>query len=171
MSPRLRIPAAVLTMSIGGLSALFVSEHYTEKAIIPTKGDVPTYGFGSTTKPDGSRVQLGDRTTPVAAVTRTLSYLEDAQKDVKDTLEGVVLTQGEFDVYMNWRYQYGIGAWRKSSMLRHLRAGNYIAACDALLLYKFSGGYDCSTPGNRVCAGVWTRQQERHRDCMAEQVP
>ena len=36
----------------------------------------------------------------------------------------------------------------------------------ALLAYRFSGGYDCSTPGNKRCAGVWTRQLERYETCM-----
>ena len=29
--------------------------------------------------------------------------------------------------------------------------------------------YDCSTPGNKVCRGVWTRQQARHAACMEAQ--
>ena len=70
---------------------------------------------------------------------------------------------------MDWRYQYGGAAWRSSSMLRELRAGNYAGACQALLKYRFSAGYDCSTPGNKVCAGVWTRQLKRHAACMAAQ--
>ena len=34
-------------------------EDYTDRAVIPTKGDVPTVGFGSTRHEDGSRVQMG----------------------------------------------------------------------------------------------------------------
>ena len=26
--------------------------------------------------------------------------------------------------------------------------------------------YDCSTPGNRICMGVWTRAQKRHQRCV-----
>ena len=29
--------------------------------------------------------------------------------------------------------------------------------------------FDCSTPGNKVCRGVWTRQLERHQKCMGMQ--
>jgi hypothetical protein len=29
--------------------------------------------------------------------------------------------------------------------------------------------FDCSTPGNKVCRGVWTRQQARHAACMEAQ--
>lgn len=50
-------------------------------------------------------------------------------------------------------------------MQRPLQAGNYRAACDALQLYRFSGGYDCSAPASRTCTGVRDRQmapQEVH---------
>ncbi len=29
--------------------------------------------------------------------------------------------------------------------------------------------FDCSAPGNKVCRGVWTRQQARHAACMEAQ--
>lgn len=164
-----RIPVAALTLSFAAGAGLMVQEGWVEVASIPTKNDVPTYGFGSTTKEDGSAVRIGDRTTPVRAVKRTAAYLANAEDDMKDTLQGVDLTQGEFDLYMNWRYQYGIGAWRKSSMLADLKAGSYVLACYDLLRYRFSGGYDCSTPGNKRCAGVWTRQLDRFADCWRAQ--
>jgi hypothetical protein len=44
-------------------------------------------------------------------------------------------------------------------------AGNYALACQAYLRYKFAAGYDCSTPGNKRCMGVWTRQLQRHAAC------
>lgn len=85
----------------------------------------------------------------------------------------MVLNQGEYDVMMDFVYQYGSGAWAGSSMRRELLAGNHRAACDALLRYRFAGGYDCSTtingqPNNR-CWGVWTRQQARHKACLEAQ--
>lgn len=169
-----RVAVAALSMSAVGLVAILNDEGYTDQAVIPTRGDVPTYGFGSTTREDGTPVRLGDRTTPVKAVQRTLAYLQGAEAEMKSTLDGVELTQGEYDLYLNWRYQYGPARWRQSSMLRELRAGNYRAACDALLLYKFSQGRDCSEPENwgpRGCKGVWDRSVERHAKCLAEQLP
>ena len=58
---------------------------------------------------------------------------------------------------------------RRREVRRHLLAGNYVAACNALLKYKYAAGFDCSTPGNRICSGVWTRQLKRHAKCMAAQ--
>lgn len=63
----------------------------------------------------------------------------------------------------------GTGAWQKSSMRRHLLQGQHRQACDALLQYRFAAGFDCSTPGNKRCMGVWTRQLERHRKCLEAQ--
>lgn len=169
MNPKARIIVAGMSLSAAAFVALIGGEGYTDQAVIPTKGDVPTMGFGSTTHVDGRPVRMGDSTTPPKALARTLQYIQADEADMRKTLDGVALHQAEYDVYIDWRYQYGATAWRSSSMLRELRAGNYPAACRALLRYKFSAGYDCSTPGNRVCAGVWTRQLKRHAACMAAQ--
>lgn len=165
-----RVAVAVLSLSAAGFVAILEREGYTDQAVIPTKGDVPTYGFGSTTREDGTPVRMGDRTTPVRAAKRSLAYLQAAEAEMKATLEGVELTQAEYDLYLDWRYQFGGGNWRKSSMLRELRAGNYRAACDALLLYRRQGGRDCSLPENwgpTGCKGVWTSQLKRHARCVA----
>lgn len=169
MTTKSRIAAAALTLSAAAFVGLINSEGYTDKAVIPTRGDVPTLGFGSTTHADGRPVRMGDSTTPPKALARTLQYIQADEADMRKTLEGVALHQAEYDTFLDWRYQFGATAWRNSSMLRELRAGNYPAACQALLRYRFSGGYDCSTPGNRVCAGVWTRQLKRHASCMEAQ--
>ena len=169
MSPKARIGIFALALSAAGLVGLVADEGYAPVAMIPTRGDVPTLGFGSTTHPDGRPVRLGDTTTPQKALARTLIYLQADEDDMKRTLGGVALHQAEYDVYIDWRYQYGATAWRNSSMLRELKVGDYPAACQALLRYKSSAGFDCSTPGNKVCAGVWTRQLKRHAACMAAQ--
>lgn len=169
MTSRARVVVAALSLSAAGLVGLALDESYTGAAIIPTRGDVPTLGFGSTTHADGRPVRMGDTTTPAKALARTLQYVQLDEADMRRTLDGVALHQAEYDIYIDWRYQYGATAWRNSSMLRELRAGNYPQACQALLRYRFSAGYDCSTPGNRVCAGVWTRQQARHAACMEAQ--
>ena len=169
MSSNSRIIVAALSLSAMGLVGLAMDENYVGQAMIPTKGDVPTLGFGSTTHADGRPVRLGDTTTPAKALARTLQYLQVDEADMRKTLGGVALHQAEYDVYIDWRYQYGATAWRNSSMLRELRGGNYPEACQALLKYRFSAGHDCSTPGNRVCAGVWTRQLKRHAACIEAQ--
>lgn len=166
---RRRIAAGGLSLSAIAFVAILTSEGYTDTAVIPTKNDRPTNGFGSTFKEDGTPVKMGERITPVRAVQRASAHITKDEAVFRASIADVPLYPAEYDVYMDWTYQYGTGAWKASSMRRHLQAGSYRQACDALLLYKKSGGYDCSVPGNRICPGVWTRQLARHQKCVEAQ--
>jgi lysozyme len=137
---------ACLTLSAAGLIGIVTRESYTDTAVIPTNGDVPTVGFGSTKQADGAPVKIGDTTDPVRALHTVQAHLSREEVQFRDSLPGVKLTQGEYDLYVDFAYQYGIANWRTSSMRRNLLAGDYRAACDALLAVEASAaGYDCST--------------------------
>lgn len=169
-----RVLVAGLSLSAAAFIGLVVSEGYTDRAVIPTRGDVPTLGFGSTQHEDGSRVRMGERTDPINALKKAQAHIGREEERFRASLPGAHLTQAEYDLYMDWVYQYGTGAWAKSSMRREILAGNHRAACDALLRYRFVAGYDCSTTingqPNKRCWGVWTRQLERHRQCLEAQL-
>ncbi|MCE0853006.1 glycoside hydrolase family protein [Pseudomonas asiatica] len=169
MSARNRIAVGLLTMSLAGFGAWKASEGFTDVAVIPTKGDVPTIGHGSTRWEDGTPVKMGDTITRQHADVLARTLNSQAEKHFAASLPGVKLHQEEFDLYMDFVGQYGMGNWRPSSMRRDLLAGNYVQACHDLLKYKFAAGYDCSTPGNKRCWGVWQRQLDRHAKCMAAQ--
>lgn len=167
---RARLLVATMVLSAGGFATWVANEGFTERPVIPTQGDVPTIGHGSTRYEDGTPVRMSD--PPItreraARLARNLASVDERR--LQDSLPGVRLHQEEFDVYVDFVGQYGIGNWRQSSMRRHLLAGRYREACDALLRYRYAAGYDCSTPGNRRCMGVWTRQQKRHAQCLAAQ--
>lgn len=164
---RARIVIGSLTLSAAALVGLATKEGYTDTAVVPVKGDVPTVGFGSTTREDGSKVQMGDRTTPVRALQRTLAYTQNAEAGFKRCVTAP-LHQEEFDLYLDFSYQYGMGT-TCAKLAPLLNAGRYREACDKLLEFRFVGDFDCATPGNKTCAGVWTRQRERHQRCMAVQ--
>ena len=182
---------AGLALSASALVALVVQEGYTDRAIIPVKGDVPTLGNGSTTHLDGTPVKLGDTTTPVKALVRTLAYVQDQDIKIKRCVTAP-LHQGEYDLMHDFGYQYGINAVCRSSMVAKANAGDYAGSCVAYKDYRmvraapgekpgpgFVMGkdgvlrYDCSTlvngKPNKRCWGVWTRQLERHTACMALQ--
>ena len=72
---RVRVAVAALTLSASAFVALVRHEGYTGKAVIPTTGDVPTVGFGSTRHEDGRAVQLGDTTTPVDALQTAIAHI------------------------------------------------------------------------------------------------
>lgn len=168
-----RTPAKYLTMSAAALVTLLVSEGFTYLATIPTKGDVPTAGFGSTVHVDGAKVKMGDTMDPVRAVITAHAHISKDEEAFRKSIPDVPLYQDEYDLYLDFMYQYGVGNWRSSSMRGHLLDLKYLPACDALLLWRFAGGYDCSTmingQRNDRCWGVWTRQQERHAKCIAAQ--
>jgi lysozyme len=62
-------------------------------------------------------------------------------------------------------YNIGVGAFVGSSMCRRMKAADYRGACEAVLLYKYAGGRDCSVRSNG-CYGVWLRRQKSRADCL-----
>ncbi len=173
MSNKQRVAVAALTVSAAAILSLFGAEGFRSAPYIPTQGDVPTIGYGSTVYEDGTRVTLAD---PPISKERALQIVRDHKsKDeamFRASLPGVKLTQGEYDLYMDFTYQFGITNWRASSMRRHLLNGEYLQACNALLAWRKQAGRDCSLPQNwgpKGCKGVWTRQLERQAKCLGEQ--
>ncbi|MEX0357825.1 lysozyme [Acinetobacter baumannii] len=169
MSNKTKYIAAVLAASAAFFVGVKNDEGFTSKPVVPVKGDRPTQGYGSTFKPDGSPVKMTD--PPITRATADKWLRNDvAKREVafKDSLKGVKLSQTEYDLYLDFTYQYGIGAWSSSSMLKNLKVGKYKAACDSLLKYKYVAKRDCSIRSNG-CYGVWTRQVERHAKCIGAQ--
>lgn len=169
---RQRIAVAVLSLSMMGFAAIVLDEGYTDRAIIPTKGDVPTIGFGSTFHEDGTPVKIGDTTTPHQAIKRTLTHIEKDERGIKACVTAP-LTQTEYDLMVDFSYQYGIDKLCRSEMVKQANAGNYQQSCSGYLAYRYAAKYDCSTMingrRNTRCWGVWERSQERHKTCMAVQ--
>lgn len=163
-----RIAIAALSLSAAGLVGIVAHEGYTERAVVPTQNDRPTVGFGSTFREDGTPVQMGDAITPHRALARTAAHIAKDESGLKRCVTGA-LNQTEYDVLVDFAYQYGVPATCASRMVREVNAGNYAAACRAYTLYRYSGGFDCSTPGNRRCWGVWARNLERQKRCLEAQ--
>lgn len=168
-----RQPVEELTVSDAAIEARHTSEGFRAGPYIPTQGDVPTIGYGSTVYEGGKRVTLAD---PPVTKQRALQIAKHHQsKDeaaFRASIPGVMLYPGEYDLYLDFVYNFGQTNWRNSSMRRHLLAGNYPQACQSLLAWRRQGpspGRDCSLPANwgpKGCKGVWLRQQERHSACM-----
>lgn len=171
--PAGRVTVILLTISASGFAAWKGHEGFTDRAVIPTKGDVPTIGHGNTYYEDGRKVRMGDTITRQRADELARNILSQKERDFRASLPGAKLTQAEYDLYLDFVGQYGINTWRNSSMRRYVLNEQYAPACNALLRYRFAAGYDCSTlingKPNKRCWGVWTRQQERHRKCMEAQ--
>lgn len=186
----LRIVIAALSLSAAGFVTLVASEKFVGTAMVPTKNDRWTVGFGSTFRDDGSPVQPGDTITPAQAIKRSQAHIANSETKMKRCVTGD-MSQPEYDILVDFSYQYGEYATCNSTMVREVNAGNYAAACMGYASYKYlitknrthgwepfkfdaannptRWRFDCSTPGNKVCRGVWNRNLERQATCLAAQ--
>lgn len=117
-SLRGRAAAALLALSAAGLVAIANHEGYTERAIIPVAGDVPTIGVGTT-----AGGKLGDRTTPPRALASLLAGVSVAEQAVARCTTQPI-TQGQFDALASLAYNIGGGAYCGSTLVRRLNAGD-----------------------------------------------
>ncbi len=165
MSVKTRIAVGLLSFSAAGFVSLAVKEGYTDGAIIPTKGDVPTYGFGSTTRADGTPVRMGDKTNPVSALQRKLDYVQKGEAQLKGCVTAP-LHQAEYDLYVDTMYNIGPAAFCASTIVKRLNAQDYPGACNAILMWNKVGAQRCDEPGNKVCWGLWQRRLDTHKKCL-----
>lgn len=152
-----RTAIATLTLSAAALVSLFTMEGYTNKAVIPVPGDVPTFGFGTT---DG--VKMGDSIDPVTAVNRGYRDVVKFEGAIKRCVK-VPLYQNEYDAYTKLTYNIGSGAFCSSALVRKLNAGDYAGACAEILRWdKFRG---------KPLRGLTLRRQEEYKLCRGSTQP
>ena len=164
-----RIVVAALSLSAAGFGAMVAHESYTTTAVIPVPGDVPTVGFGSTLRDDGTPVRMGDTITPPKAVQRSLAHIGRDESRLKRCITAP-LHQAEYDLLVDHAYQYGAEATCNSGIVRAVNAGQYAQACDQYARWRFVAGRDCALPGSG-CRGVALRAQERRTKCLEAQQP
>lgn len=168
---RPRMGVAALGLSAAALVALVLHEGYSDRAIIPVKGDVPTLGFGSTTRADGSPVRMGDTTTPPKALARALRDIEQFEGALK-TCVTVLLAQHEYDTYVSFAYNVGSRAFCQSTLVKKLNIQDYSGACQELLRWRFFQGKDCAAAEHAsLCGGLVKRRGDEYRQCMGEGAP
>lgn len=168
MSNKTKISVVVLAASAAFFTSLEMHEGYSAKPYKDT-GGVVTQGIGSTVKPDGKLIKMTDPAiTRKTAEEWAKAHVAKDEVAFRKSLEGVKLSQIEYDTYLDFSYNFGAANWRSSSMLRNLKVGQYKAACDSLLKWKYVAKRDCSIRSNN-CYGVWTRQLDRHQKCIGAQ--
>lgn len=145
---------AALSLSATALVGIVTYENYTDRAIIPVPGDVPTVGFGTT---DG--VKLGDTTTPPKALSRALTDIAKFEGALKRCVK-VPLAQHEYDAYVSLSYNIGSGAFCNSTLVKKLNASDYVGACQEILKWdKFKG---------KPLRGLTIRRQGEYAQCVGE---
>jgi lysozyme len=161
---KFRIAVGALSLSAAGFIGLAVHEGYSDTAIIPVKGDVPTIGFGET-----QGVRMGDKIDPVRALIRFQRSVTQYEKAVQ-TCTPVPMAQVEFDLYVSHTYNIGVNAYCTSTMAKKLNKLDYVGACNEFPVWKKFQGKDCSLSENaRLCGGIWTRRLESQSKCLAAQ--
>ena len=121
-SPTVRRSVTALALSAAALVGIVLHEGYTDRAVIPVKGDVPTIGFGTT-----ASVKLGDTTTPPQALARALKDVQQVEGALKNCVT-VPLAQHEYDAYVSFSYNVGSRAFCRSTLVKKLNAGDYAGA-------------------------------------------
>ena len=141
-----------LVLSAAALVGIALSEGYSDTAIIPIKDDVPTLGFGST-----EGVKLGDKTTPVKALARTLQDIQKFEGAIKKCVV-VPLHQYEYDAYVNLAYNIGTGAFCGSTLVKKLNTLDYAGACQEILRWDRAKGVKIK--------GLTVRRQAEYQKCI-----
>lgn len=154
-----RTAVAGLVLAASTLVGIALKESYTDRAVIPVPGDVPTKGFGTTRHADGSPVKMGETTTPPRALVDLLRDASKFEQAVKRCAP-VPMYAYEFSAYVSLAYNIGEGAFCKSTVARRLNALDYTGACEAILMWDKVGG--------RTVRGLTLRRQAEYRECMGE---
>lgn len=145
---------ASLALSAAAFVTLIASEGWSDKAIIPVKGDVPTYGFGTT---DG--VKMGDSIDPVSAVKLAYRDVLKFEGAIKQCVK-VPLSQNEYDAWVSFTYNIGSSAFCNSTAVKILNEGNYLDACKQMLRWVY-------VKGNKV-QGLVNRRQKEYEQCISD---
>ena len=153
-----RILAAALSLSAAGFAGIVLQEGYTDKAVIPAPGDVPTIGFGTT-----EGVKMGDKITPPQAIGRAVRDIRKFEGALKQCVT-VPLSQSEYDAFVSIAYNVGPGAFCKSGIVRKLNAMDYDGACAEIMRWRFFQGKDCAIPANK-CSGLYSRRKIESEQC------
>lgn len=154
MINRQRSAIAGIVLSASALVAIVTHEGYSDTAIIPVPGDVPTIGFGTT-----EGVKPGDRITPPKALARALTDVQKFEGALKQCVT-VPLHQYEYDAYVSLAYNIGPTAFCNSTLVKRLNGQAYAAACQQILVWdKFKG---------KPLRGLTLRRQAEYRQCKGE---
>ncbi len=169
MSNKTKFLAIGLAASAAFFTSLINYEGFSSKPYNDS-GKVATIGIGSTKYEDGTRVKLTDK--PISkerAVQIAKVHISKDEAAFRKSLAGVKLSQAEYDLYLDFMYQFGQSGWSNSTMRKLLIQNKHRQACDALLEWrkvKIDGvKRDCRIRSNN-CYGVWTRQRDRYQKCV-----
>ncbi|WP_332604837.1 lysozyme [Acinetobacter sp. ESBL14] len=98
-----------------------------------------TIGFGTTIYPSGVKVKKGDVCAKSQAVSFFQHDLRRFETAVNQAVK-VVINQNQFDALVSLTYNIGEAAFKGSTLVKQLNAGNYKVAADQFLQWNKGGG-------------------------------
>ncbi|OOF84455.1 muraminidase [Rodentibacter ratti] len=138
-----------MTMSENGIHHIIRDEGERLTAYQDVVG-IWTIGVGHTGQVDGKPVAKG--MTISKEKSREILKADLARfENAINTSVNVSLTQNQFDALVSLAFNIGEGAFRRSTLLRKLNAGDYSGASQQFLVWKNAGG--------RVSQGLLNRRK------------
>ena len=128
-----------MNLSKTGLDLIKQFESFRAAPYLCSAG-VPTIGYGTTVYPNGIKVKLSDqKITQQLAETFLQHHVNVIEKDVSKLVK-VTLSQNQFDALMSFVYNVGLGAFRDSTLLKLLNAGDIDNASKQFERWNKAGG-------------------------------
>jgi lysozyme len=154
MQTKTRQAVAALAVSAAALVGIANHESFAPSTY-KDSGGIYTLGYGET-----KGVVAGQKTTPERALKTLLESADEHAKGMSACIS-VPLYQTEFDAYLSFTYNVGVGAFCHSTLNKKLNAGDYAGACSELLKWD--------RVGNQKVAGLTKRRQSEYRTCTNPQ--
>ena len=151
MGTKIRVAAGSIAISAAALIGIAQHEGYVGQTYKDI-GGVLTIGFGET-----SGVKEGQRTDPIRALIKLNESAESHARGMVACIT-VPLSQGEYDAYLSFTYNLGIGSFCRyiAPVLNKL---DYDAACKKILLFDHVG--------TTKVPGLTRRRQEEYAKCQS----
>lgn len=146
-----RVAVSTLVASAIAIGSIALHEGYREKAYRDPVG-IPTIGYGET-----KGVKMGDVTNPKKALEQLKTSVDEHGKGMASCIK-VPISQNEYDAYVSFTYNVGVGAFCRSTLVKKLNAMDYEGACAELLKWNKAKG--------KVLPGLVKRRQEEYKLCM-----
>ncbi len=128
------------SMSVSNKGVDLICEFEGKRLVAYDDGvGVWTIGFGTTKYPNGVRVKKGDTCTLEQAKEYMRHDLIEFEHTVNSSVK-VPLNQNQFDALVSLAYNIGSSAFKSSTLVKKLNAGDYKGAADQFNVWVNAGG-------------------------------
>ena len=119
----------------------------------PDPVGIPTICYGYT-----ENVFLGMTKTKQECVYLLQSEIDKRTQHILKEYKGSI-TQGELEAYVSFSYNVGIGNFDRSTLLKKLKRGDRVGACNALLEWVYAKG--------KKLPGLIARRAAERKTCLS----